>query len=279
MIDPLLSAAMPLPARAPANDAFDALSGAPSFLQWALTSPVPGKEGDALPQQGQHDPQLDAIVDPSRLEIGVGLEASGEIATLDALQALQWRDRLSSVVEFHVRNPQGERELVAMPWRLMASGALAQSRGGHGFVDPAGTTTTSIFDPVAAKHAATPQAVSVVGNASAAGLRSDAAGATATVLQPATLRAVETDDPMPLPSLPSSSPAAAEWLARWMKWIERDGRDPIVLLRDFRIDDDEARRVIDSLRAFAQEHGVGLDRIVVNGREFWRRPDLSQQQE
>ena len=39
------------------------------------------------------------------------------------------------------------------------------------------------------------------------------------------------------------------------------------------------RRVVDSLRAFAQEHGVGLDRIVVNGREFWRRPDLSQRQE
>ena len=279
MIDPLLSAAMPLPTRPPANDAFDAFSGTPSFLQWALTSPVPEKEGDALPQQGQHDPQLDVIVDPPLLEIGIGLEASGEIATLDALQALQWRDRLSSVVEFHVRNPQGERELIAMPWRLMASGALAQSRSGHGFVDPAGTTTISMFDPVAAMPVVTPQAVSVVGNASVAGLRRDAAGADATVLQPATLRAIEADDPMSLPSLPSSSPAAAEWLARWMKWIERDGRDPLVLLRDFRLDDDETRRVVDSLRAIAQEHGVGLDRIVVNGREFWRRPDLSQRQE
>jgi hypothetical protein len=279
MIDPLLSAAMPLPTRSPANDALDALSGTPSFLQWALTSPVPAKEGDALLQQGQHDPQLDAIADPSLLEVGVGLEASDAIATLDALQALQWRDRLSSVVEFHVRNPQGERELIAMPWRLMASGALAQSRNGHGFVDSVGAIATSIFDSLAAMSVATPQAVSAVGNISAAVLRSDAAGANATALQPATLRAIEVDDPMSLPSLPSSSPAAAEWLARWMKWIERDGRDPVVLLRDFRLDDDEARRVVDGLRAFAQEHGVGLDRIVVNGREFWRRPDLSQQQE
>lgn len=279
MIDPLLSAATPLRTRPPANDAHDGLSGTPSFLEWALTSPAPAKESGVLPQQVQHDTQLDVIVDPSLLEIGVGLEASGEIATLDALQALQWRDRLSSAVEFHVRNPQGERELIAMPWRLMASGALAQTHSGHGFVDPSDTTTVSIFDPVAAMPVVTLQAVSAVGNASAAGLRSDATGADATVLQPATLRAIKADDPMSLPSLPSSSPAAAEWLARWMKWIERDGRDPIILLRDFRLDDDETRRVVDSLRAFAQEHGVGLDRIVVNGREFWRRPDLSQQLE
>lgn len=267
MIDPLLSAAMPLPTRTHANEA---PPGTPSFLQWALTSPT---------QQGQESgmpPQLDATLDPSTLDTFIGLDASSAAATL---QVAEWQGHMSSVIEFHVRNPQGERELVAMPWRLMASGALAQRLGARGFVDPAMAAMTSMFDATAAAHIATAQTVGATRLVSAAGLGSDAAGANATVLQPATLRVVEADDPMSLPSLPSASPAAAEWLARWMKWIERDGRDPIVLLRDFRLDDDEARRVVDSLRAFAQEHGVGLDRIVVNGREFWRRPDLSQQQE
>ena len=293
MIDPLLSAAIPPPLRVAANEA---VPGTPSFLQWALGSPAPGPEGDGFPQQHPQGPQFEAaagslvqapaLLEPALPNAGAldsvmldsiaGMEAAGAATTLDLVQ---WRERLSSVVEFHVRNPQGERELVAMPWRLMASGALAQTTDGQGLVAPAIAAATSIQAAAGFAHLVAARSVAATGRVDAAGLRNEAAGSNIPTLQPAMLRTTDTDDAMPLPSLPASSPAAAEWLARWMKWIERDGRDPVVLLRDFRIDDDEARRVVDGLRAFAQEHGVGLDRIVVNGREFWRRPDLSQQQE
>lgn len=298
MIDPLLSAAMPPPLRAPVNES---LPGTPSFLQWALGNPAPGTEGDAHPQQDLHDPQLDMVAGPlvpaSALQTPVlpnavapdsvvadsvvpdslaGMEAAGAATTLDLVQ---WRERLSSVVEFHVRNPQGERELVAMPWRLMASGTLAQTADGQGHFDPAIAAPASMQATAAFAHAVAARNVAATARVDASGLRNEAAGSNPTVPSPAMLRATDADDGMPLPSLPASSPAAVEWLARWLKWIERDGRDPVVLLRDFRIDDDEARRVVDGLRAFAQEHGVGLDRIVVNGREFWRCPDLSQPQE
>jgi hypothetical protein len=303
MIDPLLSVAMPPPLRTSPNEASP---GTPSFLQWALGSPQPGMEGDAFPRQNAHDPQfevvaeplvldpvllesllLDPVVpghvvpgpvlpDPVLLDSIAGMEAASAAPALDQMQ---WRERLSSVVEFHVRNPQGERELIAMPWRLMASGALAQSMDGQGPVDPAVAMVTSMHAAAGFAHAVAARSLAATGHADAAGLRNEAAGSNATVQLSAMPRATGTDDPMQLQPLPTSSPAAAEWLARWMKWIERDGRDPIVLLRDFRIDDDEARRIVDGLRAFAQEHGVGLDRIVVNGREFWRRPDPSQRQE
>jgi predicted O-linked N-acetylglucosamine transferase (SPINDLY family) len=71
----------------------------------------------------------------------------------------------------------------------------------------------------------------------------------------------------------ASSPVAAEWMARWIKWVERDGHDPVLWLRDYRIDDAETRRVVDALRGLAREQGISLERIVVNGREFWRNPD------
>lgn len=304
MIDPLLSAAMPPPLRAPANEA---LPGTPSFLQWAMGSPPPGGGGDAPPQQQANDPQLavaagslvqapvvrEPVVPVTALpnhavapDAGVpdavvpgsiaGMEAAGAATTLDLVQ---WRERLSSVVEFHVRNPQGERELVAMPWRLMASGALAQTTGGQGLIDSAVAATASMQAIAGSAHPVATHSLAAAGRVHALGLRNDMAGSNVMAPPSVVLRATGADDAMPLPSLPASSPAAAEWLARWMKWIERDGRDPVVLLRDFRIDDDEARRFVDGLRAFAQEHGVGLDRIVVNGREFWRRPDLSQQQQ
>lgn len=70
-------------------------------------------------------------------------------------------------------------------------------------------------------------------------------------------------------------PAAIEWVLRWMKWIERDGHDTVVFLRDFRIDDEQAARMADGLRLFAEEQGISLERVVVNGRERWRSPHLS----
>lgn len=288
MIDPLPSAAPPLPARTQANETS---AGVPSFLPWALG--VPGQTGQGG-QDGQNDahlPQPDAGIDPSTLQARIAI-GTADLATtgispslpstlaidsaLETLDSVQWRERVSTVVEFHLRNPQGERELVAMPWRLVASGRLAQSLGARGFIDPAAAIRNAYAgNAVASTPVASVQSAAGIRHAMAAGLPGDALEGAPMPLAAAP-RAIGVEDRATLPSLSSPSPVAAEWLARWMKWIERDGHDPIVLLRDFRIDDDEARRLVDGLRAFAQEHGVALDRVVVNGREFWRRSDLSQ---
>lgn len=299
MIDPLLPTALPLPTRAHPHEA---PPGTPSFLPWALGVPAQGGDGDAhLPQ---HHLLPEAIVDAPALEARIDFHATDPAATVvspalpssssafaagsavDALGAAAWRgpmphEPLPAVVEFHLRNPQGERELIAMPWRLMASGRLAQSLGAGGYADPA-TLLPAAYPGGTIVPAQSAGAQSVVGirHAVGASLPGDPIE-TASMSSTAVARAIVADDDAPLPSLPQSppSPAAAEWLARWMKWIERDGRDPVVLLRDFRIDDDEAGRLVDGLRAFAQEHGIELDRIVVNGREFWRRPSFQPSRE
>lgn len=262
MIDPLLSAPAPAPTptRTRANDA---PVGTPSFEAWV--KPGQGQQGEVTAQQNAEHAGSDAAADVLAFEIA----ASAPISATSAVSAL---------VEFHVLNPQGEREVVATPWRLMASGRLAQSLDGRGIVGPATAVSATVSGVVEATPVAASSSARLEGYAAAAvGDATSSPGAHLLMLS--SLRPPAGDDLAPLSSLPSASPAAAEWLARSMKWIERDGRDPLVLLRDFRIDDTEAQRVVDGLRAFAQEQGVALDRIVVNGREFWRRPDLSQVQE
>lgn len=63
---------------------------------------------------------------------------------------------------------------------------------------------------------------------------------------------------------------AANWLARWVGWIQRTGRPPSLWLRDYRLDPDDARRMADALHRAATADGIVLERIVVNGRELWR---------
>lgn len=272
MIDPLLSTALPLPIRAHPNEASP---DTPSFLAWALGVPTQGEQSD--PQL----PQPDVIVDPVAQETCIDIGATDLATAVATLDAGQWREQVPVLIELDVRNPQGERELVAMPWRLMASGRLAQSLGAGGYAGSA--TLLPVAYPasaIAPAQMAGAQSVAAIRHAVGADLSGDPLE-TASMSPTAVARAIAADDDAPLPSLPlsSPSPAAAEWLARWIKWIERDGRDPVVLLRDFRIDDDEAGRLVDGLRAFAQEHGIELDRIVVNGREFWRRPSFQPSRE
>ena len=277
MIDRLQQTPPPLPPRPAAQES---QSGVPSFLEWALSNPgadqTSGRHADpeaqhaplaqsALAVPGAIDPALtllppnlpgDAIridashTDPTlagpRMPLpGVPVSdvpASGALApgmlappssdpSIAVSAIADPQDAATHMLQCQIRKPQGEREVIALPWRLAAGGRLDQSLRAPG----ARASDEGALLPGMMRIATR------AGDASAA----------------ATLGA-------------ASAPVVSEWLSRWMKWIERDGHDPVVLLRDYRMDGDETRRVVDTLREFAREHGVVLDRVVVNGHEFWR---------
>jgi hypothetical protein len=139
-------------------------------------------------------------------------------------------------------------------------------------VAPPGMTASST--PVGGVSSANPgmAVFDALGRLQTLGLPPGARASGEGVLPPGTVRpALRAGDASAAATLgAASAPVVSEWLSRWMKWIERDGHDPVVLLRDYRMDGDETRRVVDTLREFAREHGVVLDRVVVNGHEFWR---------
>ncbi|QDH70142.1 hypothetical protein [Marilutibacter alkalisoli] len=65
---------------------------------------------------------------------------------------------------------------------------------------------------------------------------------------------------------------AASWLERLVRWLERPEGDAAIWVRDYRLDDATARRVVELIRTGAREQGLEVGRIVINARELWRAP-------
>lgn len=309
MIDPLMTAALPPPREKPREPQ----TGAPAFLPWANASSGQGGvdhrdaglQDPVTPEIAIEDlpgallgtaasdaaraatAATDATADAAARQAVAATSPvlSADAGTLEALQvdglpldALQLDERLLAqadvTLELHLARPGGEREIVALPWRLFAQHRLAYITGGDATVVGA-----------ASAHAAGTHASigggSIGGGMTAVGLPMDAdpslvasQAALPLAMQSTTASTAGGGVGASAGARAQATPAAMEWLARWMKWIERDGRDPVVWLRDFRLDADGIREVVEGLRTLAREQGTPLSRIVVNGREQWRAPSF-----
>lgn len=299
MIDPLMTAALPPPREKPREPQ----TGAPAFLPWANTSS--GQGGVDHRDAGLQDPVkpeiaiedlpgalLGAAASDTARATTAATEATADAAarqatvttlsadgqTLDTLQldALHLDERLlaqgDASLELHLVRPGGEREIVALPWRLFAQHRLAYITGGDAaMVGAASAHTTGAHASIGGG--------SIGGGMTAVGLPMDAdpslvasQAALPLAMQSTTASTAGGGIGATAGARAQATPAAMEWLARWMKWIERDGHDPVVWLRDFRLDADGIREVVEGLRTLAREQGTPLSRIVVNGREQWRAP-------
>lgn len=78
---------------------------------------------------------------------------------------------------------------------------------------------------------------------------------------------------------PDAAPAATgaaelpTWLSRRV-FFAGQGASTTLRLRDYRIADASDRQLIDQLLGFASGQGRPVGRIVINGREVWRRDDM-----
>lgn len=208
----------------------------------------------------------------ARLAVASSSELTNSAAPLAPQQSHQQ-------LELHVRDAAGLRDTISLPWRLVATGrldwAIQRGRGGVEDADPSrrggisqvqsstsmgmlqpwlhrGTAPTLNRPPVSVSHANQ--------SAPSAQLAADdegsAAGSRAQLLL-----------------------AADTWRERLIRWIERQGHDAAVWVRDYRLDEGGARDMAESLRASAREHGFELERIVINAREVWhaQRPGNNQE--
>jgi hypothetical protein len=253
---------MPQPRAQPSGGAQTSRQGTPSFLDSALEIPI-----GAFGQEGAADAVASHLPDDIPSEISsAGVATAGSSAGAIA-------EATSVLLELHTGDANGVREVVSLPWRLAAVGRLSQELGG-GF---------AMLPVVGVRR----EALFMEANPAVVAMASDGAGTVASAHRASELGVGNSTVPIAsrsrieaqsgIDSSASSLPvvassAAAQWLARWTKWIEREGRDPTLWLRDFRINGSEADRIVENFRAFAREHGLTLDRIVINGREFWRNP-------
>lgn len=238
MIEGLSRAAGTLPQRTNANATKDAGT---SFADWLRSGSVEAKE-----------PALqDAVADFAPPSPG-------------AFQSISF--------DFHFRRGQAALELVSVPWKLAASGRL--SHAGQAAV-PYSAAAAIIASPIPAHS--TPNGLAA---AQAQPLRPQVTGVREQTPLPSVTPQVgeqidsapPIDDGLQTASGSPLAPQAAPWAERLMHWLQRQGHDPELWVRDYALDDKAARHIADAMRTLAKEQGIHLQRIVVNARELWRAP-------
>lgn len=170
----------------------------------------------------------------------------------------------------------GRQEAHVLPWGLAANGHLAQVSGFTADRPPA------LPSPVPGEVAPRPGAREVV-SADAAIRSSPAhdrrAGQPQAAPLPDPTRAMPAVEDAVAVSASANSPGAAPWVQRVVRWLQQQGQAPAIRVRDYRLDDAAASRLVEQLRMHARDEGIELDRIVVNARELWRAPSTATRQE
>ncbi|MDQ3286716.1 MAG: hypothetical protein M3Q42_00395 [Pseudomonadota bacterium] len=224
--------------------------------------------GDLL-KQGRREPPSGAQDNGPQLSMGAA-------DNLPPLPVAGIPDALEAVFGFHVRADTGVVQIFSVPWRLAANSALSHR-------------THGAYDAIAAM--ARPAAGSAAGNlesvASAAGfvpvapLHGPSAARTSTVMPTASATSTRAVAGTDATQAGAASPAsvAEPWLARLLRLLTQQGHDPVLWIRDFRLDDAASQSAVADVRALAEQQGLRLERIMVNGREMWNARPTSQHME
>jgi hypothetical protein len=177
---------------------------------------------------------------------------------------------VSFVVQLHHRS--GSVELIALPWRLVATGQLAHLFASHG---SAGTAATAQVHAAGARPAipgmaasafATRSSIEAIDDARVAGDANSRLPASAALAAPDSVQSGPEDG---AEHASVHGHAALPWTARLMRWVESNGGAATIWLRDYHLDENGLPHLVASLRAAAGDAGLRLDRIVINGKTQW----------
>lgn len=174
-----------------------------------------------------------------------------------------------TALELHLATADGAEQLISIPWGLLASGRLSlQLRRGGEATSAAPASLQGVLQtlppPVPPYPGATPAFVAVQAPSLVAP-RPDAlvAGSSREALR------IEAGGEASAAGSAASAATVPVWLSRLLRWVERDGSPAAVWVRDYALDADGAQRLAALVRELAEEHGMRLDRIVVNANEIW----------
>lgn len=233
--------------------------GGSDFSRWIGSDQgrTASSEASVAQRDGQRDSRAADAVDASSLAF--------DIAAADQADLL---------LEFHVSGRGGEQELLTMPWRLSANGRLSQLLSATQRPSGQGLASSPARDAATRANASLADAwveysIRHLAQADAASPQVLPMPNLADPLQSSTASSGESTASASAPRNASDG-AAAPWASRVLRWIESEGGDATLWIRDYRLDPDAAQRLGRLMHTLAQEHGTQLQRIVVNGREHWR---------
>ncbi|WP_046655880.1 hypothetical protein [Lysobacter capsici] len=208
--------------------------------------------------------------------------AAGDIDAPSLAFDLAMADKADLLLEFHVSGRGGDQELLALPWRLSANGRLSQLLSATPRPDGQGLASSPARDAATRANASLADAwveysIRHLAQADAASPQVLPMPNLADPLQSSAASSGESTASASAPRNASDG-AAAPWAARLLRWIESEGGDATLWIRDYRLDPDAAQRLSRLMHTLAEEHGTQLQRIVVNGREHWRADRNSSQE-
>jgi hypothetical protein len=268
MIRPLV--AMPTPPPAPAKN--PPQQDAPSsFRDWVAAQDATPKEPTGPLQQNVGLDSSQQAGAPPKPVSGSSLTATPR-PTIDSLQGTMPSIAATGTTGLALRivHRTGAVELVAMPWRLVATGGLAHLLGLRGSVTSGGCTGT---------RAAPLGGMSAISGYGAVGQRLAESQAGSGADSEISAVALASDPSVSLEQFDvgeyadaherAHAPTALPWVARLLRWVDDHGGEATLWVRDFRLDDGDKRALVATLREAAVQSGFRLHRIVINGRAHW----------
>lgn len=172
------------------------------------------------------------------------------------------------VFELHLRGVDGSTEIVSLPWRLAGNARLSQYDGvSH---------AASAIQPAARPSSAAITAANLPDSAPLPGFAAPpGAGVGTTIPSPVSTSAYVASPrrfaaATEVREVAQQAVVAEPWAAQLLRWLEREGRDPTLWVRDYRLDRAGADAIFDQIRQLAEQQGRALERIVINAREAWR---------
>ncbi|MGH8108405.1 MAG: hypothetical protein ACREO1_06770 [Arenimonas sp.] len=194
--------------------------------------------------------------------------SSGEDVFLEAPQ----ENTVGAHAKKHSSSATGEVEFVAIPWRLQANASLSyQSTVQRTELTNGNGLQSADSAPVAATHVRGQSQLQKPFN-------------------PVLMDSDRDSDPLqsfsPLSKAIFESANASEaartlrseargsivmWPQRVLRWLS-DGDATTAWVRDYQIDANETKTLVEALRCHAEQQGFSLRRIMLNGHEAWRAP-------
>jgi hypothetical protein len=250
------------------------------FRDWIATQAPASPPTMTTTTAGLHAPAtgvvVSTVVPPAGPMGQEGAAATFDASAVTASMRAPWAsgvlgDRLPASATFvvHLQDRAGSVELVALPWRLVATGWLAYLLAAHGSAStpeiPAIDASPAVSEAMESHSIMLPP---IVGNdgACVADNATHAMPGTAILAASDALDAAGDADATPESTL---GHAALPWTARLMRWVEANDGAATLWLRDYRLEESGIRRLVATLRAAAGEAGMRLDRVVINGKTLW----------
>ncbi|MGG6463298.1 hypothetical protein [Solilutibacter silvestris] len=178
---------------------------------------------------------------------------------------------IPQVVELHLDVQSGDREIVTLPWTLVANGVFGESLGqaSHAVDNPGlglRSMVTEGVEPRAAMLAdGLPEEEALSNTTSCESASGQAQGMASTQRQE-----LESREHIRVDRQPASALASGHWQKKLLRILEKrsEGR-AAVYYRDYSMTHDDLDRVTAHLRDLAEHAGTSIHRVVINGTEIW----------